>query len=167
MEEEEGNLEGEVELYQSWHIILENVVNEEYNEGVSDTLKRFARFLLAKNYHEIEEIAKEDERFMGLARKAKSFWDMDLRDIYEACGLEEKMKHGIKMTGIQEGKAIGLEEGKTIGLEEGRKNAILETACSLIENGVSEEVVSKSTNLPLKQVKSLKKSIDKKNQKIA
>ena len=94
-------------------------------------------------------------------------WEMILRrevKIEKEKALEkglEKGKNIGKILGLEEGKTIGLEEGRTIGLKEGRKNAILETAMLLLENGAEVELVAKSTNLPLKQVKSLKKSLAK------
>ncbi len=73
---------------------------------------------------------------MGIVRKAKSFWNMNLEDFYEAMGMEEKMKYGIQ------------------------KDAILEMARLLLENGVDIELVSKSSNLSLKEIEELQREIE-------
>lgn len=63
------------------------------------------------------------------------------------------MKNYAKRVGREEGLAEGLAEGRT----EGRTQGIIETAKNMIELGLSDDIISKSTGLSISEINELKK----------
>ena len=61
-------------------------------------------------------------------------------------------------TGREEGISIGLERGRATGREEGAYQTRLETARSMLRNGINISLVVDCTNLPLEIVQQLAKA---------
>ena len=58
----------------------------------------------------------------------------------------------IEQTRYNEGRAEGFERGEAVGRAEGRANTIKEMALSLIDLGVSDNIIQKSTKLSLEEI---------------
>ena len=71
---------------------------------------------------------------------------------------EEKIRNSLRREYREEGLEEGRKEGLEIGREEGREEGIKEAAIQFLNNGVSEEVVAKSLNMTIEEVKELKTS---------
>ncbi len=126
----------------NYHFILENVTNKIYN--VSETLRRFASVLKAKSIKEVERLSKGDEEFMKMSKKVKNFMsDEGFLQYYDQAEIEKGEKIFLYNDGKKEGEKIGEERG------------IIKTAIELIKNGVSLEIISKSTGLSLKELQDL------------
>ena len=72
----------------------------------------------------------------------------------KSLGIEEGRNLGIeegKSLGIEEGRNLGIKEGKSLGIEEATKNIVR----SLYENGVSIDIISKSTGLKDNEIKKI------------
>ncbi len=71
------------------------------------------------------------------------------------------MKNYAKRVGREEGLAEGRAEGRAKGLAEGRTEGrtqgIIETAKNMIELGLSDDIISKSTGLSISEINELKK----------
>ena len=57
--------------------------------------------------------------------------------------------------GLEQGREEGLEQGREEGREEGARETAIKTAGSLLQNGVSVDIVASCTGLSLEEVKSL------------
>ena len=74
---------------------------------------------------------------------------------------EESYEDGLFVglaTGREEGISIGLERGRATGREEGAYQTRLETARSMLRNGINISLVVDCTNLPLEIVQQLAKA---------
>ena len=74
---------------------------------------------------------------------------------------EESYEDGLFVglaTGREEGISIGLERGRATGREEGAYQTRLETARSMLRNGINISLVVDCTNLPLEIVQQLTKA---------
>ncbi|TDB54190.1 hypothetical protein C5468_06425 [Photorhabdus luminescens subsp. mexicana] len=69
--------------------------------------------------------------------------------------LEQKgREQGIKL-GIEEGIKLGREQGRTESREQGREEGKLETACALLQHGVSLDIIVSSTGLSRDKIEAL------------
>jgi predicted transposase/invertase (TIGR01784 family) len=104
----------------------------------------------------IGDIFRRDKAEQERARQREDAimnWKLTVGPIYQQGreeGLKEGLEEGLK-EGLEEGLKEGLKEGRKEGLEEGRK----EMARSFLANGVSPELVAKSSGLPLDEVMAL------------
>ena len=57
--------------------------------------------------------------------------------------------------GLEQGREEGLEEGRAEGRTEGARETAIKTAKSLLQNGISVDIVARCTGLSLEEVKSL------------
>ena len=57
--------------------------------------------------------------------------------------------------GLEQGREEGLEQGREEGREEGARETAIKTAKSLLQNGISVDIVARCTGLSLEEVKSL------------
>ena len=98
----------------------------------------------------MEEVKKvnEDPDFYEFvtAEQDNEFIENSLRAQFRKEGLEEGRVEGLK---------LGKEEGKEEGRAEGRAEGIKETAKKLKENGVSIDIISKSTGLTIEEIEKL------------
>ena len=69
-------------------------------------------------------------------------------------GKAEGMEKG-KAEGMEKGKAEGMEKGKAEGMEEGMEKGKAEVALNLLKQGISIEVISKSTGLSEREIEKL------------
>ena len=139
--DEEGNIE--TNLYKSIHIILENIVNQEYT--IDNEIVKFAKLLRAKSIEELEKEFKEDDNYMKAVNKIEELlMDPNFAGAYD----------------IEERRAFDMEDmrltGKDEGIAEGKKKQQLEIAKNLLKlNTISIDDISKATGLSVEEIKEL------------
>jgi len=148
LRDEYGHIE--TNQYHSIHLILENIVNKEYNED--EVIKKLAKFLKTSNLDEMEKEFEGDESYMACIRKVEDLSTdpnfIGYYDIEEARRQEiEDMKAtGFRM-GREEGRKEGRKEGREEGREEGEKNKQIEIAKSMLKDNLNVDIISKYTSL--------------------
>ena len=139
--DEEGNRENE--LYESIHLILANVRDNQYN--VDKEIKNFARLLRQKTtIEELEKEFKGEKKYMRVIETIKRLF----RDPDYEFGNTLESRHRDQLRGERE---VALEEG---GIEGAKTNA-LETARKLLSK-MSVQEVCDITNLSIEEVENLK-----------
>ena len=149
----------EHDLYTSYHVILENITNTNYN--IDKEVRKFGEFLSLKlSIEELKEKYREDGKYMDIARKVEKFMrDNNLVQYYD---LEASHQYEIKDS-YDTGKNEGLREGRTSGLAEGRQEGLktrsVEIAKNLLNLNIDISTIMKSTGLSKQEIKNLSKSI--------
>lgn len=93
----------ETNIYQSIHLILENIVNSKYN--IDKEIKTFAEFLKSKSILELEKKFKGDDNYMSAIRKIEDLsYDPEFAGQYDYEEAIEREKFECHLTGIEEGK---------------------------------------------------------------
>lgn len=134
--DEENHIE--TEIYNSIHLILENIVNCKYN--IDRNIKTFAEFLKSKSILELENKFKGDEEYMSAIRKIEDLsYDPEFAGQYD---YEEK---------IERDKF----ESHLTGLIEGKEERSIEIAKTMLKQNLSIEMISKCTGLSLEEIKKL------------
>ena len=99
----------EHDLYTSYHVILENITNTNYN--IDKEVRKFGEFLgLKLSIEELKEKYREDGKYMNIARKAEKF--MRDNNLVQYNDLEASHQYEIKDsydTGKNEGRSEGLK----------------------------------------------------------
>ena len=140
---EEGYIE--TRIYQSIHLILENIKNPKYN--IDKEIRKFGIFLREEKIEDMKKNYKGDEKYMAAIRTVEDLTtDPDLIGYYD---YEEAHKQELR-----EAKDFGLEEGVRLG----EKQTKLDTANNLLKIGVlTIEQIAEATNLSISEIKNLKK----------
>ena len=139
--DEDENIE--TNLYKSIHIILENIVNQEYT--IDNEIVKFAKLLRAKSIEELEKEFKEDDNYMKAVNKIEELlMDPNFAGAYD----------------VEERRAFDMEDmrltGKEEGIAEGKKKQQLEIAKNLLKlNTISIDDISKATGLSVEEIKEL------------
>ena len=120
----------------------------------------------------ISQIAKSEEGIMEADRIAQRMseedanWfrqnsiDIARRDYnstmehYQQMGLEKGLKQGLEK-GLKQGMQQGLEQGIQQGMQQGAQQKAIEDARSFYANGVSVDIIAKSLNMTMDQVKEI------------
>ena len=140
----------ETDQYHSIHLVLENIVNNEYN--IDKEVRKIAIFLKKKNLKEMEEEFKGDEKYMAAIRKVEDLsTDPNFVGYYDIEEARKQDLEDMKATGFR----IGHEEGKKQGIEQGQKNKQMEIAKNLLKFGMKIEDISKATGLSIDEIKKL------------
>ena len=136
--DEENHIESN--MYTSIHLILENLINDKYNKGVDEEIKKFAKFLTSTSIEELRETFKGDEDYMSSIEKIEDLIsDPNFAGAYD---LEEKHRFEI-------------EDSHLGGYLEGMEEKQIEIAKSMLKDNVDVEVISKYTSLSIDEINSL------------
>ena len=141
----------EHDLYTSYHVILENITNTNYN--IDKEVRKFGEFLSLKlSIEELKEKYRGDDKYMNIARKVEKFMrDNNLVQYYD---LEASHQYEIKDsydTGVREGRTSGLAEGR----QEGLKTRSAEIAKNLLNLNIDIPTIMKSTGLTRQEIMKL------------
>ena len=141
----------EHDLYVSYHVILENITNTNYN--IDKEVRKFGEFLSLKlTIEELKEKYRGDDKYMDIARKVEKFMrDNNLVQYYD---LEASHQYEIKDsydTGVREGRTSGLAEGR----QEGLKTRSAEIAKNLLNLNIDIPTIMKSTGLTRQEIMKL------------
>jgi len=173
---EEGIIETEDGMYQSIHLLLDNLIKGEYNEYI----KKFARFLKGTSIDKLKEEFKGDDEYMACIRKVEDlstdpkfigYYDLEeahqqaLDDNYNfgfgegynkgqtkgfnsgrTAGLTEGFNSG-RNVGLTEGFNQGIEQGFNQGIEQGFNQGIEQGFNQGISQGIASEKINTARNL--------------------
>ncbi len=139
IQDKKGHIE--VNNYISYHVILENCSDKNYNVGKE--IKKFANFIKEKRtIKQLEEKYEGDEEYMSVIRTVEELSkDPEFAGYYD---IEEKHRQQ-------------LEDAKETGMDEGKAEANLSTAKKMLEDNMDIDIISKYTGLSIEQVEKLKK----------
>ena len=135
-------------LYTSIHLILDNIVNLEYNK-INKEIYDFCCLLKTTTLEEIKELVKRREDYMAAFRKVE-----DLSTNPEFIGyydVEEAHKQD-----IEDAKEYGIEQGIEKGIQQGIEKEKIEIAKSLLTTEMKIEEISKHTGLSLEELEEIK-----------
>lgn len=139
-----SNKYGDIEndMYESIHVILENIVNKKYN--IDEEIRKFIEFLSMKDIEEMKEKYKEDENYMSAIGKVEKYMeDEEFIGVYD---VEERRKWE-----MNEMKLAGLEEGITKGHDTEKR----ELAKKMLDEKIDIDTISRITNLTKEQINDL------------
>ena len=144
----------EHDLYTSYHVILENITNTNYN--IDKEVRKFGEFLSLKlTIEELKEKYRGDDKYMDIARKVEKFMrDNNLVQYYD---LEASHQYEIKDsydTGVREGRTSGLAEGR----QEGLKTRSAEIAKNLLNDHLDIDKIMKYTGLTKQEIMKLQEN---------
>ena len=121
-----------------------------YNEG-DDVLIRFAKFMKSKTLEELKEHAKGDERFMFSFDMIEDYVGDDARVVtYDREALHAWEKEQFYNDGVD----AGIKQGTRQGIEQNKKEMILD----MKKEGLTLEMISKISKLPINKVESIIKN---------
>ena len=141
----------EHKLYTSYHILLENITNTNYN--INEEVRKFGDFLGTKlTIEKLKEKYKGDEKYMDIVRKVEKFMkDNHLVQYYD---LEASHKYE-----VEDSFNTGKNEGKEEGRKEGTQLEKYNIAKNLLRLNVDISTIMKSTGLSKQEIEQLYETI--------
>ena len=159
----------------TFQIYIPNLIRKWYTLGIQklDESEKYLLGLVLRNIDDSKDVGGGIEIMEDYVDEAQEVsLDDDLRESYDKewalkdLGLQQGILEGYERgqveghelglkDGIEQGKKEGLEIGKKEGLEIGKK----ELAVSLIKNGVSLELISKSSDYSVEDLKKIMEEI--------
>ena len=146
------NKEGELEVdsYKSYHLILDNAKNPEYNKDKD--LYLFAFFMEASDISKLKSIANGNKHFEKAYRKVEEYMsDNDFLVYYDKEEMDKFEKEEMKRYGLELGRAEGREEGREEGRDLERKTIII----NMITKGMSISEISELINISEEEINNL------------
>jgi len=144
LRDEYGHIE--TNQYHSIHLILENIVNQEYNKD--EVIKKLAKFLKTSNLEEMEKEFEGDESYMACIRKVEDLsTDPNFIGYYD---IEEARRQE-----IEDMKATGFRMGREEGREEGSKYEKIQIAKSMLNKNMDIILIAELTGLTQEEIKNL------------
>ena len=142
----------EHDLYTSYHVILENITNTNYN--IDKEVRKFGEFLGSKlTIEELKEKYRGDDKYMDIARKVEKFMrDNNLVQYYD---LEASHKYEVEdsfNTGKNEGIQEGIQRGKNEGRNEGRNYEKISIAKNLLKDHLDINKIMQYTGLTKQEI---------------
>jgi predicted transposase/invertase (TIGR01784 family) len=142
--DEEGIIEHD--LYNSFHIILENIGNTKYN--IDTEIKKVSELLKMTQIREMKEKFKGDESYMAAIRKVEDLsTDPNFIGYYDIEEARRQDLEDMKNTGIR----IGMERG----VEKGITNEKIEIAKKMMDKNMSIEDIIELTSLSKEEIEKL------------
>ena len=93
----------ETDRYKSIHLILENIMKDNYNEDKE--IKKMVKFLMSKRIKDMKNEYKGDEKYMAAVRKIEELsTDPDFVGYYDYEEAKKQDMHGMYLTGVDDGK---------------------------------------------------------------
>jgi len=144
----------EHDLYTSYHVILENITDTNYN--IDKEVRKFGEFLSLKlSIEELKEKYRKEGKYMNIVEKVEKFMrDNNLVQYYD---LEASHQYEIKDsydTGVREGRTSGLAEGR----QEGLKTRSAEIAKNLLNDHLDIDKIMKYTGLTKQEIMKLQQN---------
>ena len=136
----------EHDLYTSYHVILENITNTNYN--IDKEVRKFGEFLgLKLSIEELKEKYREDGKYMNIVKKVEKFMrDNNLVQYYD---LEASHQYEIK-----DSYATGKNEGR----KEGLQTRSIEIAKNLLNDHLDIDKIMKYTGLTKQEIMKLQQN---------
>ena len=146
-------------------IELKKIKDVQHAEEVKTKLEAWLYFInqpdselvqeLEKIEVDIKEAKAELIRLSGDRKERERYEKRRESRLNEVSALSYAEEKGIQK-GIEQGVKQGLEQGVKQGLEQGAKQRNVEIAKNLIQNGLDNELISKSTGLSVEEVEKLR-----------
>ena len=140
--DEEGHIE--TNIYRSIHLILENLVNIQYNEDV----RKLAEFLSIKDMETLKKRYEGDSNYMACIRKVEELsTDPKFVGYYD---IEESHKQE-----LADSYNTGYDKGIDIGMDKGINQRNIEIAKMMLQDTSDYNLISKYTGLSIEEIKEL------------
>jgi predicted transposase/invertase (TIGR01784 family) len=140
LRDEFGNVENE--LYQSIHLVLENIVNSKYN--IDKEIKKVASLLKTNTVEAMKIKFEGDDKYMAAVRKVEDLSrDPNFIGYYD---IEEARRQD-----LEDMKETGIE----IGMEKGSRQEKIEIAKSMLNENMEISMISKITGLTIEEIEKL------------
>ena len=138
----EGHIE--TNIYRSIHLILENLVNLEYNEDV----RKLAEFLSIKDMDTLRKKYEGDSNYMACIRKVEELsTDPEFVGYYD---IEEAHKQ--ELADIYN---TGYDKGMDIGMDRGISQRNIEIAKMMLQDTNNYNLISKYTGLSIDKIREI------------
>ena len=82
--------------------------------------------------------------------------DINTIGLYDADLERERIENGIRSISFKAGIKRGLEQGLERGLEQGSTKERISIISAMLNNGISQEEISRMTGIPIKEIKAIK-----------
>ena len=82
--------------------------------------------------------------------------DINTIGLYDADLERERIENGIRSISFKAGIERGLEQGLERGLEQGSTKERISIISTMLNNGISQEEISRMTGIPIKEVKAIR-----------
>ena len=100
----------------------------------------------------------------AVGRIKEASLDINTIGLYDADLERERIENGIRSIsfkagierGLEQGLERGLEQGLERGLEQGSTKERISIISTMLNNGISQEEVTKMTGIPIKEVKAIR-----------
>lgn len=144
-EEETGELE--CEKIESYHIDLEYLKNNCYNEYEENSLERLLQLFIVEDEIVLDKLRRNEDMEEAINELEKISSDTKIIGLYDA----EKVARKTLNTQLKSAKLDGIEEGKI----EGEKNKQIEIAKNMIKENMDIDLISKITGLTIEEINKL------------
>ena len=92
----------------------------------------------------------------AVGRIKEASLDINTIGLYDADLERERIENGIRSISFKAGIKRGLEQGLERGLEQGSTKERISIISTMLNNGISQEEVTKMTGIPIKEVKAIR-----------
>ena len=92
----------------------------------------------------------------AVGRIKEASLDINTIGLYDADLERERIENGIRSISFKAGIERGLEQGLERGLEQGSAKERISIISAMLNNGISQEEVTKMTGIPIKEVKAIR-----------
>ena len=142
----------EDDLITKYHLSLDNLKDVDYNSirKEKDALKRILYMFVCKETN-LEEAYRGDKFMSKVIKIAKEIADKEKIPLYLS---ENEIRRLDREEAVREGYDNGYEAGKSDGIEQNR----IEMVIALHQNGISMELISKSSGLSLEETENIIKT---------
>ena len=160
LRDEEGN--EEINIYESVHIIVENVLSDEYN-GDED-IKKVVKLLMMKDIKQMKKEFAKEEMYMAAIRRVEELsTDPNHVGYYNLEEAHKQDLYGMWEAGKEDGIIMGRELGIGIGRELGIKDGQIMQQKEMINNMLAKhfdiETISEIVNMPVPEIRKLQKKL--------
>ena len=151
----------ETEKVKKYHISLPKLAKKYYNGARLSKLEKALLILKIDKISDLEKLGKGDNDLMeAVGRIKEASLDINTIGLYDADLERERIENGIRSisfkAGIERGLEQGLEQGLERGLEQGSTKERISIISAMLNNGISQEEVTKMTGIPIKEVKAIR-----------
>ena len=137
----------ETDRYKSIHLILENIMKDNYNEDKE--IKKMVKFLMSKRIKDMKNEYKGDEKYMAAVRKIEELsTDPNFVGYYDYEEAKKQDMHGMYLTGVDD----GIEKGLAQGMKQ-KQNKIIK---NLLAKGYDIKEIAEIAEVSVEEIESLK-----------
>ena len=144
------------EKVKKYHISLSKLAKKYYNGARLSKLEKALLILRVDKVSDLEKLGEGDEDLMeAVGRIREASLDINTIGLYDADLEREKIENGIRNISFKAGEQHGFNCGVEQGIEQGSMQKQTAIISAMLNNGFSQEEISKITNIPIKEVKAV------------